>query len=1351
MTEPAIPPELTSLHVRTARALLAWSQKDLAKAAELDLSAVRDFEREIGTLPANTTQAIRAALGTAGIVFSADGSVTGSTVPPIFGANASGVPVRWVSAQDLAEWASRTDGPVSLPTLLTRLVQASAGPHVGLRFPSDEGVRHAGWDGVTDVAEGSTYVPIGQAGWEISAQSSKIPQKASEDYRKRTDDPAALDPASSAFIFVTPRHWPNKETWASERQAEGRWREVRVYDANDLVHWIEQHPAVGLWIARRLGKRPTAARELDEVWQEWSLATKVRLTEDLVLADRSEVSAALLRWLRKKPGILSLQGTTADEVVAFFHATLSELPACYAEAYRARTLVVTTAEAARQLCNVPSPLILLLTEPEPGLAQRLVQKGHFVLLAYDERTIRTDDVRILPRPSRQGIASALRDAGIPEPRAQSLARDSAGNLAVLRRLMPAAPGRSPAWAETMPPRALLAALLAGGWDESCEGDRARLAELAGQPYDTLISDLTPYLGAFDSPLQKVGSAWRMASPSDAWTLLAQYLTSVDLSRFETVAEAVMSASDPRFDMDPALRWMADVYNVRPEYSGLLRHGIGQVLILLALWGSRIHGVTNAAQRVDLIVERLLRQADAQRWWSLSGDFRLLAEASPTAFLDAIDDSLDQNDPPIKVLFDEDGEGPMRSGPLPGLMWALEALAWLPEYMLRVTHVLARLDAIDIKPRAVVNGPMNSLKAIHTIWCPQTRAPQALRMRALDLIRRHEPKAAWKLMLSILPRFHGCLTSTNVPRWRDALIDQKEVVTQNIIFDGAKNISQKLTRDVGSDPERWASLLDRLADLKPDTEAALEALDAAEPEILDAAGRAMLWQKLRRVLHHHYSHPDADWTLSKEVLQRLNAVYERFAPEDPIAQVAWLFDDSVVLPWPTGKSWREKRNEVERARQVAIISLYEEHGAESVLRVSHNTKNAIHIGRVLYDGGLPTDSQNALIETAARSRHGQERDVARGLIMSAFRDHGEAWAEALVARVQAGSWGDDALMAVMSALPCNRWTWDLITKIGGDLPHAYWRQVGGFLIDADGDDLAYAIEWMLQVDRPVDALQIFIENSQNECVPSTLIVRAMKDSIEKIEGNYDYESIRYLISRAMSWLDDRCDVERDILVELEWKYLTYLEDSERPPRVLTAMMSSQPKLFIEMVKLSFRPRQESGVKDPETSNPEKARRLAEQAYRLLDLWSDIPGGRSDGTIDGTILEAWIREARDLAKAVGREEIADTMIGQMLSAAPSGADGYWPAEAVRDVLDRFRSTRMSEGFYVGKRNRRGITTRMPDDGGSLERKEAAQYHEWAQGVELEHPFTARVLRMIADGYDREAIWMDEHAERSDWSQY
>jgi transcriptional regulator with XRE-family HTH domain len=252
--------DLTPKHVRAARALLAWSQQDLAKSAGVGISTVADFERGSRKPVSSNAQAIRTALEGAGVTFLAGGAVIGPAVPPFAGPAAPGMPVRWVSAQDLAEWGNRTDGAVSLPTLIAKLVQASLDPTLTLRFPSDEGVRHPGWDGITTATIGDTYVPQGRAGWEVSVQSRDTKQKAEGDYAKRTADPDTLNPSTDAFVFVTLRHWPQKEAWAKARQAKGPWREVRVYDADDLVHWIEKHPAVGLWIAARLNKRPPGAR-----------------------------------------------------------------------------------------------------------------------------------------------------------------------------------------------------------------------------------------------------------------------------------------------------------------------------------------------------------------------------------------------------------------------------------------------------------------------------------------------------------------------------------------------------------------------------------------------------------------------------------------------------------------------------------------------------------------------------------------------------------------------------------------------------------------------------------------------------------------------------------------------------------------------------------------------------------------------------------------------------------------------------------------------------------------------------------------------------------------------------------
>ncbi len=61
---------MTPEQCRSARAWLAWSQVDLAKAAKVGLSTVKDFENGKRTPIEATQTAMRVALETAGIGFS---------------------------------------------------------------------------------------------------------------------------------------------------------------------------------------------------------------------------------------------------------------------------------------------------------------------------------------------------------------------------------------------------------------------------------------------------------------------------------------------------------------------------------------------------------------------------------------------------------------------------------------------------------------------------------------------------------------------------------------------------------------------------------------------------------------------------------------------------------------------------------------------------------------------------------------------------------------------------------------------------------------------------------------------------------------------------------------------------------------------------------------------------------------------------------------------------------------------------------------------------------------------------------------------------------------------------------
>jgi len=324
---------------------------------------------------------------------------------------------------------------------------------------------------------------------------------------------------------------------------------VRAYDAVDLVQWIERFPGVGLWLAKLIDKAPGDVRQLTDVWREWSLSTKPPLSAALVLADRDDQATRVLRWLYGEPAVMAFQAEAPGEAIAFLYAAIDQLPIGYRDFFHTRAVVAVNADTARSLADVPTPLIIILDEPDPGLSMHLVEKGHYVCVAFGSEVGTPTDIVLLKRPTRYAIEHELTQMGFARHEAQNFAHDSARSLAILRRLIPSAPGyQVPDWAAPEAARVLLPALLAGAWDESPPGDRAILEELAGTTYEKITALLTPLLNLSDSPLRKAGTTWKIASPRDAWFRVARNITSIDLNRFAKAADAVLTSPDPRFNI-----------------------------------------------------------------------------------------------------------------------------------------------------------------------------------------------------------------------------------------------------------------------------------------------------------------------------------------------------------------------------------------------------------------------------------------------------------------------------------------------------------------------------------------------------------------------------------------------------------------------------------------------------------------------------------------------------------------------------------------------------------------------------------------------------------------------------------
>ena len=143
------------------------------------------------------------------------------------------------------------------------------------------------------------------------------------------------------------------------------------------------------------------------------------------------------------------------------------------------------------------------------------------------------------------------------------------------------------------------------------------------------------------------------------------------------------------------------------------------------------------------------------------------------------------------------------------------------------------------------------------------------------------------------------------------------------------------------------------------------------------------------------------------------------------------------------------------------------------------------------------------------------------------------------------------------------------------------------------------------------------------------------------------------------LDTRADIEASAIARYEWIYLPLLRH-DRTLR-LHEELTNAPDLFAQMIAAIYRAGDE--VDPPPATQEEIAR--AHHADDLLSSWRNVPGKMSDGTIDSDALMAWVERAR--AQCSSRLDGCDNYIGKMLAHAPQGADGMWPCEGARVVIE------------------------------------------------------------------------------------
>jgi len=875
---------------------------------------------------------------------------------------------------------------------------------------------------------------------------------------------------------------------------------------------------------------------------------------------------------------------------------------------------------------------------------------------------------------------------------------------------------------------LAVANLLGSLSEKFDADKSVVSELAGEDFDKWICKLREILQQQNNPLSLKNGIWTIAEREELWQAIGQRLFDSHLDIFKNTVVAVLTERDPQFELPPEERYAASIQGKVLKHSRNLRKGLAESLALLGSNPTALSKCSTGKPETvaALSIREIFNNSDWMLWGSLNSLLPILSEASPNEFLSAVETALQQDPCPFDELFVQEGKGTFGENYLTGLLWALEALAWDEQHLVRVSVVLGDLASHDPGGRWA-NRPSNSLTTIFLPWFPQTMASIEKRKVAIQTLQRENPTAAWRLLLSLLPNPIQHSSGSSKPKWRMPIPEDLPKVTQKEYWDQVTMYADMIVEMVEHDISKLVEITGHLDDFPQQTlEKVLEHLSAEEITGKPENERMALWTGLTELVAKHEKFGDAKWALSPDLVLKIKETAKKLAPQSRTNLYRRLFTDRDMDLFEEKGNWQEQQKKLEERRQLAVKEILDNEGSEAILHFAETVDSPWKVGISI---GFIANSEMDLVvlPKSLESENKNLIQLASGFVCSRYASRGWLWVDGL----DKTGWTHSQIGRFLSNLPFTEDTWKRVKELLGESEAEYWNRVPINEFQAKGD-LYIAIDKLLEYRRPSSAIQcLYRILHEKQPLDKARTFNALLSALSTTEpvGSMD----GYYIVEIIKSLQDDPTTNLDDLGRIEWAYLPLLDGHRgASPKTLENRLASEPAFFCEAIRLVYRSKKEP---KSEKKRSEQDTTMATNAYRLLNEWRTPPGTQPNGNFSEENFKQWLESVKANCIESGHIEVALTHVGHVLVYCPPAADGLWINRTVAEALNSKDAGVMRNGFNTEIFNSRGVHTVDPT--GKPELELSQKYKKQAEDVETAgYQRLASTLRQLADWYANEA---------------
>lgn len=735
--------------------------------------------------------------------------------------------------------------------------------------------------------------------------------------------------------------------------------------------------------------------------------------------------------------------------------------------------------------------------------------------------------------------------------------------------------------------------------------------------------------------------------------------------------------------------------------------------------------TAAAQ----LVRALLENAEWTTWVSLRDCLQNLAELSPEVFLDSIEKSVVKKPQEILRLFPEKESNLfLESNYLSELLWALEILAWSPDYFIRSVSTLGLLEALPYEQTNWVNTPVNSIVSILLPWYPQTMASLEKRKNALRCLKNDNSDIFWKVLKKLLPNQTTSTSDNPRPQYLSINIPEEIIVTNSEVYECYGYLLELAVETVRNEQKKIVDLISQIEFMyEPTLSNYLTCIEKGVDSFTNDYSFA-LWLKLRERMAIVES---TEETVIYKQLDRINNLINRLEPRDVRLKHRELYlgNRHLFVQGDYLAQWEI----LEQEKIIAVKEIFDQYGIEETERFGKSVNNLQDVAYKL--GQSLTQNEISLVIDACSANLVSEAFVAScitGFVYISGADE--------LLKTSLKSVNKELVLNLLSRIP---FTMQLLKVIDEVLPEtsSYWEKacVPYACREDDSDQLILLVDKLISCKRYVTAVNIVGRSKIESVFEAEYICNLLR--LAGTEESFGSESLDdYAVQKVVGWVQKQKNIDLEIRSDIEFIYLPLLDHySEVEPRALYTRLSLYPDYFCSLIELFYKKRTE------DKNEAELNEGLSNRLFKILFQFKVTPGIDENGCFNETGFKSWMNYVKDWSKENDRYEVTMHTVGTGLSHALLDEEKM-PAEAIIEELNRAENEELRRGYYLGVINQRGVHFIDPE--GKPELGLADEYRGRANIAEEKgYSRYAGVLNEIADQYFREARHNIAIASRTD----